>query len=354
LAVIPGVPISTYLIIRCSEEFQWSLRSLAGELGYLGHLIFTLFVSNFLRCLIQGVLSAYYRAPAQEFGIRLRFGIIPRFYIERNAVRYLDRSAKLWIYGSSLLLRLFFIVLGTLIWFLFRDSEHRLGAFGVLLSHSGIIGLIIISLPVRNSDGFRWLINYFRLPPDMILTALDVFLRTIRRQPLPASLSPAQVRNYFLYALVILMCWSLFAVKVTLSIAGGLEKTFPDIFGGTTRVILIGVVGALFLRWIAAQYMRSRLAAKANEPLEPMLESEIQEADATIGLVGRHKVLSIAGFLCLALLIPFGYRPGGEIQLLPPVQQQIQAPVSGQIGEVKFERGDGKLIPKGSVVARQK
>jgi putative peptide zinc metalloprotease protein len=52
------------------------------------------------------------------------------------------------------------------------------------------------------------------------------------------------------------------------------------------------------------------------------------------------------------LLIPCAYRPGGEIEVLPPVQQQIQAPVSGKIAEVKFEGGDGKLIRKGTLVAK--
>ena len=52
------------------------------------------------------------------------------------------------------------------------------------------------------------------------------------------------------------------------------------------------------------------------------------------------------------MLVPFAYRPGGEIQVLPPVQQQIQAPISGRITEVKFEGGDGKLISQGTLVAR--
>jgi putative peptide zinc metalloprotease protein len=350
-ALIPGVPISTYLIARHSEEFYSTLRSLTTELGYFGHLVFTLFAANFLRCMIQGVLCAYYQAPVQEFGIRLRFGIIPRFYIKRNEVRHLSRSAKLWIYGSSPLLRMFLIAVGTLVWFLFSDSGHFRGAFGVLLAQSGIIGLIIVSLPVRNSDGFRWLVNYFGLPPDMIRTAFDVFLRVIRRQPLPASLSPSQVRKYFLYALVIVTCWSLFAVKVTHAIAAGLEETFPGIFGRATGVILIGIAAALFLRWIAAKYMRKRNTT-ANEQHEPVREDEIQEADTVSAFLGRHRALAIAVLLCLALFIPCAYRPGGEIQVLPPIQQQIQAPVSGKIAEINFEGGDGKLIPRGTLVAK--
>ena len=351
LALIPGVLISIWLIVRHPGEFESSLRSLTSGLGYFGHMIFTLFGANFLRCVIQGVLSAYYKAPVQEFGIRLRLGIIPRFYIERKPVQRLDRSAKLWIYGSSLLLRLFLIVAGTLVWFLFRDSGHLLGGVGVLLAQAGIIGLIIISLPVRNSDGFRWLVNYFGLPPDMIRTALDVFLRFIRRKPLPATLSPPQVRKYFLFALVIVTCWSLFAVKVTLSIAGGLEKTFPGIFGRATPVILMGIVAGLLLRWMTAKYLRSRFAT-ADDQLEPTGQDEIQEADTVWDFLCRHRALGYAGLLCGALFIPFAYRPGGEIQVLPPIQQQIQAPISGKIAEVNLEGGDGKLISKGTLVAK--
>jgi multidrug resistance efflux pump len=62
--------------------------------------------------------------------------------------------------------------------------------------------------------------------------------------------------------------------------------------------------------------------------------------------------LAIASLLCLALFIPFAYRPGGEIQVLPPTQQQIQAPISGKIAEIKFEGGDGTLISKGTLVAK--
>ena len=350
-ALIPGVPIAIYLIIRHAEDYQWTLRSLASELGYFGHLIFTLFAANLLRCVIQGILSAYYKAPVQEFGIVLRFGIIPRFYIERQEVRHLHRSAKLWIYGSSLLLRLFLVTAGTLLWFQFQGSGHLLGAFGVLLAQAGIIGLIILSLPVRNSDGFRWLVTYFGLPPDMIRTALDVFLRVIRRQPLPASLSRSQVRKYFFYALAIVACWSVFAVKVTLSIAAGVEKTFPGIFGRATPVILAGILAALLLRWITAKYRHSRVAT-ADDQLEAITRDEVQETETAWAFLRRHRALVMAGFLCLAMFIPFAYRPGGEIQVLPPIQQQIQAPVSGKIAEVNFEGGDGKLIRKGTLVAK--
>jgi putative peptide zinc metalloprotease protein len=349
-ALIPGVPIAIYLIIRHSEDYQWTLRLLASELGYFGHLIFTLFAANLLRCVIQGVLCAYYKAPVQEFGIRLRFGIIPRFYIERKEA-HLRRSAKLWIYGSSLLLRLFLITAGALVWFLYQGSGHVLGAFGVLLAQAGVIGLIIISLPVRNSDGFRWLVTYFGLPPNMLRTVFDVFLRVIRRKPLPASLSPSQVRKYFLWALAIVVCWGVFAVKVTLSIAAGLEKTFPGIFGRATPFILAGTVAALFLRGIAAKYMRNRNTT-ANEQPGPMIEDDIQEADTVWDILRRHRTLVIAGLLGLALFIPCAYRPGGEIQVLPPIQQQIQAPVAGKVAEVKFEGGDGKLIASGTVVAK--
>ena len=69
-------------------------------------------------------------------------------------------------------------------------------------------------------------------------------------------------------------------------------------------------------------------------------------------LFRRHRLLIIGVLLCLIMLIPCPYRPGGEIQILPPDQAQIQAPISGQITDVYFEGGDGKLISKGTLVGK--
>ncbi len=49
--------------------------------------------------------------------------------------------------------------------------------------------------------------------------------------------------------------------------------------------------------------------------------------------------------------LPYEFRPGGRIELLPLNQQKVQARVSGRINRVLVDGGDGKLIKSGAVIA---
>jgi len=51
------------------------------------------------------------------------------------------------------------------------------------------------------------------------------------------------------------------------------------------------------------------------------------------------------------LILPYPYRPGGQIQLLPPTQQAIQAQVDGKITKVLYKGGDGQWIKTGTIIA---
>ena len=62
-------------------------------------------------------------------------------------MRLLGRSAKLWIYGTSLLLRLFFIVGGTLLWMFSKDAANLLPLIAVTFAQAGLIGLILATAP---------------------------------------------------------------------------------------------------------------------------------------------------------------------------------------------------------------
>jgi multidrug efflux pump subunit AcrA (membrane-fusion protein) len=59
----------------------------------------------------------------------------------------------------------------------------------------------------------------------------------------------------------------------------------------------------------------------------------------------------IVGLIVFFLISPYPYKPGGQIQILPPTQQLVQAPVSGQIIVVYFNGGDGQWLKAGTVLA---
>ncbi len=245
LALIPGVPMALYVIFRHDTEFRLDLRTLGEQIGYLGGLLFGLGLANFLRCVVQGIVCAHYQVVPRAFGIKLRRGVLPRFYIDKSKVRRLGRSAKLWIYGTALLLRLFFIVGGTLLWMFSKDAGHLMPFIAVTLAHTGLIGLILQLLPVGNHDGYRWLITFFNLPPRMIALAVTVLRYRIRGKPLPDTLAGARGTRYLLYALFLIVAILYGGYHITLRLADGLTQAFPDILGRATWYFFLAILRLL-------------------------------------------------------------------------------------------------------------
>lgn len=359
-ALIPCVPMALFLFFRHNSEFRVDLNAISGELGYLGGLLFGLIAANFVRCVIQGVVLTRYGLVPQAFGIKLRRGIMPRFYIEKSRARGMGRSAKLWIYGTSILVRLYFIAGGMLVWMLFKDGSSVIPSVAVLMVQTGVIGLVLQLLPIETSDGYRWLVTYFNLPPTMLFIAAKVLSMRLTGRPLPASLSGWTGTRYLIYGILLVVVLVYASIELIERLSAGLFQTAPDILGRATPYIFLAVVGFFVLRWAWSRIMH-KPAGKTqqvfdDEDWEGVTFDKEGEAEKDAGgwaeLFRRHRGWVIFLGVLIVLCIPFAYRPGGEIQVLPPVQQMIQAPVSGKIAEVRFEGGDGKLIPQGEVVAR--
>lgn len=51
------------------------------------------------------------------------------------------------------------------------------------------------------------------------------------------------------------------------------------------------------------------------------------------------------------MMLPYPYRAGGAIELLPPTQQQIQAQIEGKITKVLYQGGDGQWLKAGTIIA---
>jgi putative peptide zinc metalloprotease protein len=355
LALIPGVPMALYVIFRHDTDFRLDLRTLGAQIGYLGGLLFGLISANFVRCVVQGVVCAHYQVVPQAFGIKLRRGVMPRFYIDKARVRRLGRSAKLWIYGTSLLLRLFFIAGGTLLWMFSKDAGNLMPLIAVTFAQTGLIGLILQLLPVDNHDGLRWLIAFFNLPPKVIWLAATVLKYRIQGKPLPDTLAGGRGTRYLLFALFLIIATTYGGYRIAVGLADAVTQGFPDILGRATWYVLLVGLAYFVFRWAMGWLTSGTRDNKAFDPEEGEdgEEGESEEAADGFGeLFQKHRTIVLGIATCLFLLIPFAYRPGGEIQVLPPVQQQIQAPISGRITEVKFEGGDGKLISQGTLVAR--
>lgn len=364
-ALFLTLPIALFSFFDNQLAMSQDLARLGHVRSYLGRLIFSLLSINLMRCVVQGIVVTYFGGQIKTFGIRLRFGIIPRFYIDKSAIRSFDRHGKLWSYGSNLLMRMGLIVLAVLAWHLFRYSGNQLAVQAIILTHAGLISLILVSLPLRSSDGYRWMVTYFRLPPSLIKLAIMVLVAIVTRKPVTTAISPTFKRRLFLYGTALVMFWTYAFFRITSHVSAGLARSFPNLFGEATEVIITAIVVLLVLRWGMAKVGRlfvvggtaspaERLPAVGGEVADPLVQSHpgtSSRAGGEARWIARGVRLLLLAGLIVVLALPFPFRPGGPIKLLPPQQQAIQAPVSGKVTRVSENGGDGRLLSRGTEIA---
>jgi multidrug efflux pump subunit AcrA (membrane-fusion protein) len=347
LALIPGVPMAVYIWIRHTDLMVGDLAG-SNALPYLASMAFSLMTVNLMRCLVSGTMCAYYGGHIQELGLRMRFDLILRFYVDRRIVKRLDRIPRMWVYASTILLRLSVLSAGVWIWYVFRTTGTTLSFWGIVLAQTGLLGLIVSFLPDRSADGFKLMLTAFRLPLDLIPRAMTVFAFTIRRQTLPTRISPGQAQKLMVYALVLFVFWILFFMKVVGTVSMGLASTFPQLFGNATEVIIFLAVSAVFIRWFLPRFME--LINPGKGPASDKAAKVKQPEEGTIPAFAKGCIIAV--LVLVAMLIPFPFRPGGAVTILPPRQQHLTAPVAGKVTEVLYAGGDGVYLAASTVVAR--
>ncbi|MEA3276092.1 MAG: PqqD family protein, partial [Pseudomonadota bacterium] len=347
-----GIPLALITFLDNQYAMSQDLSQLGEPRSYLGRLVFSLLLINFGRCVVQGTVCTYYGGTVRKFGIKLRFGIIPRFFIDKSAIKKFDRNAKLWTYGSNLLFRLVLVVIGVFTWYLFRGTGTQLAVSAIIVAHAALISFILVCLPIRASDGYRWLVTFFRLPLSLIKLAIRTLVATVTRKPLPTSISDKERRRLLSYSLVLVSFWTYAFFRISSHITAGLASSFPDIFGQATEFLIGAVVVVLVLKWGFHRFSKMGATGEPS-PSTSMVADDtytggpLTQYDATREL-WQNRALKIALKIAVVvtigvvLALPYPYRPGGEISLLPPEQQQIQAPISGKISEVLYNGGDGR------------
>lgn len=355
--LIPGVPLALLIYFKEQYAIWQDIKTFSVPEAYFVKILVNMMSINIISRLIQGIVCTALGGTVKEFALQLRFGILPRFQNDRRGYRQLSRRGQLWTIASPLLARLFFFVIGTFIWYCTHGTGTSLPLMGLFFAQAGLFGFLILILPIWG-EGYRFFVLLFKLPPQLLQRALQTFMFTIQGRSLPTTISSGQRWSLLLYALVIISFWFYLMTKVVFSTAKGLVLSYPDIFGRSTRFIFIGAIASMALYWTSRKWSKMTQKGKNPNP-SPVVDREVnvpEKAHLHIAKKTRSKTNHLVKILLLVglgivLFLPYPYKPGGPIQLMPPAQAKIQAPISGKITKVFFEGGNGKLIKSGTVIA---
>ena len=372
--LIPSTAIAFLTFFKNQPLFWRDLVLFVKPLPLVQIYFLNMVIVNLTTKLGMGVVYTYYGGTVKEFGIKLAFGILPRFYLHKRGILRLKREEQLWTFATPIIVRFYVFILGILTWYWTRETETGLKTFALVLGHMGLLEFLLEWSPFWLSDGYGWLMAYFGLSPKFKQNSL-IWEMMVNRRPLPKHLTTKEKLRLQLFSLLMVVVWGFLAFRITHHIALGLLKSIsPGILSEGAKVVLICVPFGLALRWWlmkqsnvkTSNNRRSKLAYDSRL-IESPNQVEVSEWSVENRPIAGKKLISISKrlkswarnlvklFLLVGLGIllfsPYPYRPGGSIQLLPPTQQQIQAQVEGKITQVFFKGGDGQWLKAGRVIA---
>lgn len=370
--LVPGVPLALLILMHHPVQYLNEIRTV-DQVGF--HLIVKLtvglFLVNLTSKLLQGAVSAHYGGQVGSFGLRLAFGIIPRFFVMRG-MRELGRRERLWVYATPLLVKLGFFVVGILVWQFNLYSPTQLDSYGFVVGHLALAEALFIINPLWRAEGYAWLTTYLGFPH--LRERAFVVLRLALQNAHPLKLLSAREKYALLaYGLATLGYFLLIFGTLLLGAALRLEGRLHGVGVLLFLVLLVG-----FLSWVLP-YLRSPPGIRGRgtvfrQPVRSGTEDEITQTSTTLtAATGRTSPASAAGpmmekprfasrykrwllhLLLLALLgivlsLPYPYAVTGAASLLPHQRAEVHATVPGVVREVLVR--ENQELEQGAVLAR--
>ena len=221
--------------------------------GYLAHvdriyaqlefwqaMLITLVTASLFGKIVQGIVMHRHGAISDECGIKLAFGIIPRFYFSKSAIQQLDFPAQRTCYAATLQFRLVMFALGIMAWDMTRRNGTSTADFAVVMASIGICSFLFIANPLWPADGYRWLAAWLERP-KLRQNSFLVLRMVFRRQPLPESLSRREFWLLLGYAVVSIA----FTAFIIFTVLTGLAYMLESSLRGTGMVIFALLLASL-------------------------------------------------------------------------------------------------------------
>jgi multidrug resistance efflux pump len=324
---------------------------------------------NLIVRLIQGATAHRAGAEVRGLGVIFVFGVLPRFYLDENAIRALDDRTQRRIYSASLKTRLFIGSVTMILWAALRPTGGWPAEFMSLLSHLAFVSFAWAAIPLLKNDGYTWMTLVLGQPQLRERSLAFLSMRLRGKKP-PSEMAALDQTLALLYGLATLLFLAGVVVALFIFISVKLEGAL----GGPGVVIAFGFL-ALSLAW----YLTSlRAAERVRRAVRENMRESVQKgaaaggaaviqlaqpakapprAQPTTPLKPTKKKLwlrfvwsGLALAFLIVLLLPYRYKPGGEFEVLPNWRHQVNARIEGEIAEIFVK--EGQWVEKGQPLVR--
>jgi multidrug resistance efflux pump len=368
-ALIPGVLFAGSALLHHHADFSADLKRYMSSASYVSHLVVSIFLIGLLSRIAFGTVLCGHGLVIRSFGITLRYGFMPRFYIDPDAedVWQLPRHARLHAYATPLLAKLALFTLGTFLWIGARPSGTLLADLGLILSQFALAAFLFTANPLwPSSSGSRLLASVLDRR-NLQSGGLRLLEMMLSRRPLPATLQSGTKWGLLLFGAGVLI-YFIAVVAICLFYLGAyLEQRYQ----GTGVVMFLAIVAAFLLWFWSTRLSRlwsrkqatgesvraTQSRAHETEQVDLALPEEQQGFDSLYGdpisrppswkrWLGWAIALCVIGIIAI---LPYNYEAGGNFIVNPSARAEVRASVDGIVRQVLVREGD--WVEAGGVLA---
>lgn len=221
-AVLPLAAVAGYGALFNIYGLEAHMARIALTLSFLQNLIIGMLTANLLGKVAQGMAMARNGADTDEFGFRLAFGVLPKFYIFKGPIADLDFRAQRDCYAAPLLFRLGMFVTGILAWVITRQSGSGIGDVALALAMVGLSSFLFTANPLFPADGYRWLAAWLERP-RLRQDGLKILGLLVTFRKIPADLPRREFWLLLVYAVFSLAFTAFIILSILFSLAFVLE-----------------------------------------------------------------------------------------------------------------------------------
>lgn len=344
------LPLALLTLINNNQALTQDVERLLTPVTLVQHLIFSLLTVNLFSKIVQGMSCRYFNADVRGFGILLAFGVVPRFFVTVKQAWELPQRARLWVFATPLLSKLFLFSAGVLLWWFTRHMDNLLSFFLLSLWMTAILSFSITANPLLSSDGYRVLATYLGVQNLKPIARDRLFAWVRGEMPENPELSNAALVSYAIASMLFgLMVFVLVGFFVTVWLQVNLHG----------MGVILGLFFFVYLARRALTYAKgiqdelvetgvSGRAGAASGGQDWRKRVKVKRRDINAGK--RRYRLAMLLLLVPVLFLPYPYETGGKFVVLPGERQEIHVEIAGIIEDVLHDGGE--FLPRGTVIVR--
>ena len=249
--VAPLALLATVIIAFNWYEFLAHVERVIVTLGFWQKILISMLTANLISKLITGITMSRLGADPPAFGVRLLFGLLPKFYVDRRPTKLLTLDAQRRCYAAPLMTKLALYAVGIFCWSMLHRTGSGAADMFLAIGVTGLGAFLFTANPLLPMDGCRWLSARVRRPRLRAHSFRLTYLLATGRK-VPEGIDPREGAAMVLYAVAALAFTAFLLFFIVSTVAIALESQFE----GSGVVMLCLMVAMVTYFWLSVRAFR--------------------------------------------------------------------------------------------------